>query len=96
MNIMNDKWDYIGTHPQAGGYVLRKHYPNGYGASVISHPHSYGGTRGLWELAVIKGHKDNWDITYDTPITDDVIGFLTDEEVMDVLKDIEDLPNAPR
>ena len=29
-------------------------FPNGYGASVVSHEYSYGGTEGLWELAAIE------------------------------------------
>ena len=28
-------------------------FPNGYGASVIKHKGSYGGDKGLWELAVL-------------------------------------------
>lgn len=36
-----------------------------------------------------------WDynITYNTPITNDVIGYITDEEVRNVLKQIKNLPN---
>ena len=29
-------------------------FPDGYGASVVSHLYSYGGTEGLWELAAIE------------------------------------------
>lgn len=43
-------------------------YPNGYGASIVQHEFSYGGNRGLWELAVIKGNEEEWDICYTTQI----------------------------
>lgn len=32
-----------------------------------------------------------WHLTYDTPITDDVEGFLEDEDVRNLLKQIRDL-----
>jgi hypothetical protein len=67
-------------------------FPNGYGASVVKHEYSYGGDRGLWELAVINNiSEDGFDICYDTPITDDVIGFLNDPEVDRLLYLIRDL-----
>lgn len=75
-------------------------FDNGYGASVIKdHPGSYGAINDLWELAVVRdarySHiiKDRlWHVTYDTPITDDVIGYLTDEEVLKIMKQIQELP----
>ena len=67
-------------------------FPNGYGASVVKHEYSYGGDKGLWELAVINNiSEDGFDICYDTPITDDVIGFLNDPEVDRLLYLIRDL-----
>lgn len=63
-------------------------FPNGYTASIISHEYSYGGKEGLFEVAVIHGDE----IVYDTPVTTDVEGFLTFENVADVLKQIEALP----
>ncbi|NBW77279.1 MAG: hypothetical protein EBR34_16025 [Sphingomonadaceae bacterium] len=62
-------------------------FNNGYGASVIKTDRSYGGKDGLYELAVIY----NNDICYDTPITDDVLGYLTEGEVTDLLQKIEAL-----
>jgi hypothetical protein len=66
-------------------------YPNGYGASIVQHEFSYGGNRGLWELAVIKGNEEEWDICYTTPITSDVLGYLQDNEVDELLTQIEAL-----
>ena len=63
-------------------------FDNGYGASVICKQGSYGNTDGLFELAVLD--KDG-KICCDTPITSDVIGYMTHDYVARVLKDIESL-----
>jgi hypothetical protein len=63
-------------------------FENGYGVSVVSHTHSYGGRKGLFEVAVLG--KDG-DISYDTPVTDDVIGYLNPEEVTDTMKKVQEL-----
>lgn len=63
-------------------------FDNGYGASVICNQSSYGGDNGLFELAVL---DKNGNICYDTPITSDVIGYMTHDHVVRVLKDIESL-----
>jgi len=63
-------------------------FPNGYGASIVQGEYTYGGKDGLYELAVFgkDGH-----ITYDTPITDDVLGYLTEQDVEDTLNKIKNL-----
>lgn len=100
---MNSNLNYEGFEPYLvdKGSMIRLYcdniqylfkFENGYGASVVKHAYSYGGTIDLWELAVIKWYADNeWHITYDTPITDDVEGFLTDSEVRNLLQQIKDL-----
>lgn len=77
------------AHPNevhVGGVQARITFDNGYGASVIKTSFSYGGRDGLYELAVFgkDGH-----ITYDTPITSDVIGYLKEEEVTNILEQIQ-------
>ena len=62
-------------------------FSNGYGASVVRHRFSYGGRDGLYELAVLK----NGDLCYETPITNDVVGHLTEEDVTDLLQQIQNL-----
>lgn len=63
-----------------GGKQWKFNFPNGFGASVIND--GYGREAGRFELAVF-GPDDH--ITYDTPITDDVLGHLTEEEVAEAL-----------
>ena len=66
-------------------------FENGYGVSVIRTPFSYGGPNGLYEVAVIRGNSDNWQITYDTPITGDVLGWQTPQDIDDVLNRVQSL-----
>jgi hypothetical protein len=70
-----------------GGHQRLYSFDNGYGASVIQHEMSYGGTRGFWELAVLKGEE----LCYTTPITSDVIGHQTVEEIELLLQQIKEL-----
>lgn len=73
-------------------------FENGYGASVVRHSFSYGSAEGLFELAVlIFSSADRWDITYATPITDDVLGYLTEEDVVKTLTQVKELtPSGPK
>jgi hypothetical protein len=87
--------------PRTTGGVQRLYrFANGYGASVVQGPYTYGGPEGLWELAVLDWPEPTegdagWHITYKTPITDDVLGWLSEEEVDDVLTNISELPPNP-
>jgi hypothetical protein len=66
-------------------------FDNGYGASVI-----YGaGTYGVEMAVALFDENGDWDITYDTPITDDVIAYIPDEaELISLLCEVRDLPPA--
>jgi hypothetical protein len=75
------------NHAMGHGVQALIYFDNGYGASVVRSEHTYGGSDGLYELAVLK----NGNITYDTPITDDVIGYLTEEGVTEYLQKIQEL-----
>lgn len=65
-------------------------FPNGYGASIVSHEWSYGGKDGLFEVAVLR----DGDIVYDTPITDDTVGWCDFDRVAELLQQIKALPAA--
>lgn len=69
-------------------YAHRFRFGNGYGASVVKHFGSFGYDYDLFELAVLK--KDA--LCYDTPITNDVIGYLANNEVLELLDKIKALP----
>lgn len=70
-------------------YLFR--FPNNYGASIVKHLGSYGSSRDLWELAVIYFDGDEWDLAYDTEITGNVEGYLTDQDVIELLRRIQAL-----
>ena len=53
--------------------------------SVIRSFMTYGGSEGLFELAMLRNDR----CVYDTPITNDVIGWLDEEGVLDVLEDVQ-------
>lgn len=76
-------------NPYNGGVQARIFFDNGYGASVVKSDFSYGGKQGLFELAVL---DNDGQITYSTPITNDVIGYLTEEDVSKILDKIKNLP----
>lgn len=85
----------VGTVKRLGGVGYKFRFENGYGASVIKHSGSYGHEDDKWELAVIKWRGNESELEYDTDITDDVIGWLTDEEVRNLLKKIKELKRLP-
>lgn len=81
-------------HEFRGGIRRVYKFENGYGASIVRHKFSYGGDQGLWELAVLKfdGEDDEEGrITYLTPITNDVLGYLTWPQVECLLERIKEL-----
>lgn len=70
------------------GVAARIKFDNGYTASVVRGDHTYGGSEGLYELAVMY----NGEIVYDTPITNDVVGWLTEGDVTEKLNEVASLP----
>jgi len=71
-----------------GGVMSRITFDNGYGASVVCTPFTYGGDKGLYELAVL---DSDGKLTYSTPITEDVLGYLSEVDVTEILKQIQQL-----
>ena len=76
------------THPSLRYDTIATHtFPNGYGASIITGQNAYSSENAPYELAVLHNNE----ITYDTPLTGDVLGYLTEEEVNEYLLKIEAL-----
>ena len=84
----------LSKKPSFDGIQYLFRFENHYGASIIKYRGSCGYNRDLWELAVIYFDRDSDDdfmMDYDTEITDDVVGDLTDERVMELLERIKEL-----
>lgn len=84
-------------HTMGNGLMSKMFFPNGYGISVVRFKSPFGGggsyTNGdQWEVAVLLGDEQNWDLCYTTDITNDVIGHLTDDDVTDIMERIQKLP----
>lgn len=71
-----------------GDHFERVLFPNGYGVSIVRHGYSYGGNSGLFEVAVL---GEDGEITYSTPVTGDVLGWLSVQEVLDTMKAVSEL-----
>lgn len=91
LTTVKDLTPVITRTPPQGGIQAIFRFENGYGASVINHSGSYG-----VELAVLRftgEGTDDWELCYTTPITDDVIGWIQDEnELFGYLTGIRRLP----
>lgn len=73
-------------HSIGNGLQGRMDFDNGYGVSVVKFNGSYGFPN-LWEVAIM--YKGS--LTYNTDITDDVLGHQTDQDVTDVMKQAQAL-----
>jgi hypothetical protein len=76
-------------------------FDNGYGLSVVRFKNpksetysSYTSNDNEWEVAVIYGNEKDWDISYNTHITNDVLGYLTEGEVDWVMLQVQELDSV--
>tara|TARA_R110000868_G_C10689502_1_gene748177 strand:- start:90 stop:398 length:309 start_codon:yes stop_codon:yes gene_type:complete len=69
-------------------------FDNNYGVSVIRGPYTYGGLKGLYELAVLymDSELNESELVYDTPVTNDLVGHLTPDDVTRLMKQVSELP----
>ena len=80
--------DYNKKYNLLDGVGYEYKFDNGYGASVVCHSGSYGGNKGLYEIAVLDSKGD---FCYTTDITDDVVGYASEETVYETLDRIKSL-----
>lgn len=76
-------------HPMAMPYFnkqARMDFDNGYGLSVINGRHAYCDET-TYEVAVLY----NGEITYDSGLTDDVLGYQTPKMITELMEKIQNL-----
>tara|TARA_Y100000034_G_C6753293_1_gene335020 strand:- start:426 stop:734 length:309 start_codon:yes stop_codon:yes gene_type:complete len=66
-------------------------FDNGFGISVITGGPSYSNSDDEYEIAVLRKKGDSFELEYDTPITDGVVGHLSANEVSEYMGLISDL-----
>ena len=90
-------------HLTGEGLQGRIFFENGYGVSVVRFKlpmlgasilyGSYTSNENEWELAILYGNEeDGWELTYTTPITNDVMGHLTAADVTEIMAKVQQLP----
>lgn len=77
-------------NPFACGTQAKLDFDNGYSISVIFGHYFYSNGIDTYEIGILK----NGILCYDTPITDDVIGYVDAEEVTNIMKQIQELPSV--
>lgn len=90
------------------GIQTRLFFDNGYGVSIVRFCSvtsgvtncksscalgSHGHYNGLFELAVLTGNKDNWNLTYKTPVTNNVCGYCDEGEIEEIIGKVRRLSN---
>ena len=79
------------------GLAAKMFFKNGYGISVVRFKMSngcygsYTNNDNEWEIAILKAEENDYDLCYDTPITNDVLGFQTEQDVTNVMKKVQEL-----
>jgi hypothetical protein len=71
------------------GMQILFRFPNNYGISLECHSFSYGNDDNEFEIAIINydsEDNDDWDICYTTKLTQDVLGYQSKEDVIDVIQ----------
>ncbi|RZD49657.1 MAG: hypothetical protein CXT67_09890 [Methanobacteriota archaeon] len=98
MKFKEIKFRSHGVDPEGVHGVVR--FRNGYGLSIVRHSYSYGGDKGLYELALLKigtlkgaSQENDWDIVYNEELGySDVLGWMSEEDVENELHKIENAP----
>ena len=88
MNTIKDYNKYIiDINAYHKGMQVVFQFDNGYGLSVVSHSFSYGHEDELFEIGILKFHPDGtYELTYETPITGDILGHQSKEDLINVIE----------
>ena len=86
-------------HPLGNGLRAVMFFDNGYGVSVVRFRcgyedkdyGSYTKNEEEWELAVLEGNEQSSELTYDTEITKDVLGYLLDKDVTKIMIQVQNI-----
>jgi hypothetical protein len=66
-------------------------FENSYGISVVKFPGSYGYEQDLYEVEVLKGTPDDYELCYNTPVTDDVLGHRDEQDIENIMEEVQAL-----
>ena len=87
--VFEDWWKsrkHYGRH-YFEGKQARMDFDNGYGVSVLFGDHFYSNGIDTYELAVLYGGR----LYYNTPVTNDVLGYITKDQVTAAMIEIQKL-----
>lgn len=68
----------------------RIYFPNGYALSLIKGRDTHSDENTV-EVAVLKKYIDGWHLTYDTSLTNDVIGYVDREQLIELINEVQKL-----
>lgn len=68
------------------GFIARLNFPNKYGISVIFGNPLFRCSKNTYEVAILK----NGHLCYSTPITDDVLGYQSIDNINAIMKEIQE------
>lgn len=78
-------------HPAAGfDEKALLYFKNKFGVSVVTGDSSYSDSSHPYEVAVVKDGR----ICYETYLTDDVIGYCTEKDVTQIMKQVQELSSG--
>lgn len=90
MKFTDLKFEPHDVFPMEGIHAVQ-FFSNGYGVSVVRFPGSYGFEDNLYEIAVIQGDAEHWEICYDTAVADDILGHRDERDVEIIMEEVAGL-----
>lgn len=71
-------------HSVGDGLAGKIFFDNGYGVSVVRFK--------IYDrYSSYTNNENEWEISYNTPITNDVMGYLSSDEVTNIMKQVQEL-----